>query len=150
MYNLNILSSVAQSCPTLCNPLDCTTPGFPVHHRDLFFKKEDTCYVRSNPLWMSVHQCFSPIFYIIVSQRRLFRLFSPNYSIQWNYNITHLYHIYFLYCYICVLYRKSKFFVSSPPRTNFLASWNPCWDSIQYFQFCGKCFSYLFYPVPPM
>ena len=26
-------SSVAQSCPTLCNPMDCSTPGFPVHHR---------------------------------------------------------------------------------------------------------------------
>ena len=26
-------SSVAQSCPTLCDPLDCSTPGFPVHHR---------------------------------------------------------------------------------------------------------------------
>ena len=23
--------SVAQSCPTLCNPMDCITPGFPVH-----------------------------------------------------------------------------------------------------------------------
>ena len=25
-------SSVAQSCPTLCNPMECSTPGFPVHH----------------------------------------------------------------------------------------------------------------------
>ena len=25
-------SSVAQSCPTHCNPMDCSTPGFPVHH----------------------------------------------------------------------------------------------------------------------
>ena len=24
--------SVAQSCLTLCNPVDCSTPGFPVHH----------------------------------------------------------------------------------------------------------------------
>ena len=24
--------SVAQSCPTLCDPLDCSTPGFPVFH----------------------------------------------------------------------------------------------------------------------
>ena len=27
------LSSVAQSCPTLCDPMDCSTPGFPVHHQ---------------------------------------------------------------------------------------------------------------------
>ena len=26
-------SSVAQSCPTLCDPVDCTLPGFPVHHQ---------------------------------------------------------------------------------------------------------------------
>ena len=26
-------SSVTQSCPTLCNPMDCTTPGLPVHHQ---------------------------------------------------------------------------------------------------------------------
>ena len=25
-------NSVTQSCPTLCNPTDCSTPGFPVHH----------------------------------------------------------------------------------------------------------------------
>ena len=26
-------SSVTQSCLTLCNPMDCNTPGFPVHHQ---------------------------------------------------------------------------------------------------------------------
>ena len=26
-------SSVTQSCPALCNPMVCTTPGFPVHHQ---------------------------------------------------------------------------------------------------------------------
>ena len=26
-------SSVAQLCPTLCNPMDCSMPGFPVHHQ---------------------------------------------------------------------------------------------------------------------
>ena len=25
-------SSVAQLCPILCEPMDCSTPGFPVHH----------------------------------------------------------------------------------------------------------------------
>ena len=27
------VSSVAQSCPTLCDPMDCSTPGLPVHHQ---------------------------------------------------------------------------------------------------------------------
>ena len=26
-------SSAVQSCPTLCNPMDYSTPGFPVHHQ---------------------------------------------------------------------------------------------------------------------
>ena len=25
--------SVAQLCPTLCNPMDCSMPGFPDHHQ---------------------------------------------------------------------------------------------------------------------
>ena len=30
-------SSVAQSCLTLCNPMDCSTPGLPVYHQLLEF-----------------------------------------------------------------------------------------------------------------
>ena len=26
-------SSVAQSCPTVCDPMDCSMTGFPVHHQ---------------------------------------------------------------------------------------------------------------------
>ena len=26
-------SSVSQSCPTLCDPVDCRTPGLPAHHQ---------------------------------------------------------------------------------------------------------------------
>ena len=31
--NVVQISSVAQLCPTLCNPTDCSTPGLPVHHQ---------------------------------------------------------------------------------------------------------------------
>ena len=30
-------SSVTQSCPTFCDPMDCSTPGLPVHHQLLEF-----------------------------------------------------------------------------------------------------------------
>ena len=30
---LGSVSSVAQSCTTLCDPMDCSTPAFPVHHQ---------------------------------------------------------------------------------------------------------------------
>ena len=32
-YLFSQFSSVLQSCPTLCDPMDCSTPGFPVHHQ---------------------------------------------------------------------------------------------------------------------
>ena len=28
----SLLLSAVQSCPALCNPMDCSTPGFPVLH----------------------------------------------------------------------------------------------------------------------
>ena len=33
MKNIRAFSSVAQSCLTLCDPMDCSTPGFPFHHQ---------------------------------------------------------------------------------------------------------------------
>ena len=33
-YKLSVqFSSVTQLCPTLCNPMNCSTPGLPVHHQ---------------------------------------------------------------------------------------------------------------------
>ena len=31
--NIMLFSSVAQLCLTLCDPMDCSAPGFPVHHQ---------------------------------------------------------------------------------------------------------------------
>ena len=31
-YQWDACYSVSQSCPTLCNPIDCSTSGFPLHH----------------------------------------------------------------------------------------------------------------------
>ena len=41
VVKINILqfSSIAQLCPTLCGPMDCSTPGLPVHHQLLEFIK---------------------------------------------------------------------------------------------------------------
>ena len=33
MKTISLVSSVAQSSPTLCNPMDGSTPGLPVHHQ---------------------------------------------------------------------------------------------------------------------
>ena len=33
MFSIIQFGLVTQSCPTLCDPMDCSTPGFPVHHQ---------------------------------------------------------------------------------------------------------------------
>ena len=33
LAQMDQFSSVAQSCVTLCDPVDCSTSGFPVHHQ---------------------------------------------------------------------------------------------------------------------
>ena len=45
----------AQSCPTLCNPMDCNAPGFPVRHYILEFAQNSCplsqwCHPTSHPL----------------------------------------------------------------------------------------------------
>ena len=45
---MNILvqfSSVTQSCLTLCNPMDCSTPGLPAHHQLLEFTQTHVHWV---------------------------------------------------------------------------------------------------------
>ena len=39
------LSSVVQSCQTLCDPMDCSTPGLPVHHQLLEFTQTHVHWV---------------------------------------------------------------------------------------------------------
>ena len=45
MSILGKFSSVAQSCPALCSPMDCSTPGFPVHHQLLEFTQTHVHWV---------------------------------------------------------------------------------------------------------
>ena len=33
IFTVNHVFSSAQSCPTLCDPMDCSMPGFPAHHQ---------------------------------------------------------------------------------------------------------------------
>ena len=41
-YLRGSVSSVALSCPTLCDPVDCSTPGFPILHHLLEFAQTQT------------------------------------------------------------------------------------------------------------
>ena len=39
-------SSVAQSCPTLCDPMECSTTDLPVHHQLPEFTQTYVCWVK--------------------------------------------------------------------------------------------------------
>ena len=56
--------SVALSCLTLCDPMDCSTPGFPVHHRLLELAQAHVHWISdaiqpSHPLLSSSPPAFS-------------------------------------------------------------------------------------------
>ena len=53
---------VAQSCPTLCDPIDCSTPGFPVNHYlwSLLKPMSIESVMPSNHLVLCYHLLFLP------------------------------------------------------------------------------------------
>ena len=51
-------SSVAQSCPTLCDPMNCSTPGLPIHHQLLQFTQ--THMQRVSDAILASHPLSSP------------------------------------------------------------------------------------------
>ena len=59
---LEKVSSVSQSCLTLCDPMDCSTPGFPVHHQLLSLLKlmSIESVMPSNPLILCCPHLFLP------------------------------------------------------------------------------------------
>ena len=73
-------SSAAQSCPTLCDPMDCSTPGLPVHHQLPEFTQTHVHRVGdavqpSHPLSSSSPPAFN------LSQHQGFFFFFPNESV---------------------------------------------------------------------
>ena len=45
LFLFSWFNSVAQLCPTLCNPMDCSTPGFHVYHQLPEFTQTDVHWV---------------------------------------------------------------------------------------------------------
>ena len=66
-------SSVAQSCPTLCNPMDCSMPGLPVHHQLPEFTQTHVHWI--GDAIQPSHSLLSPSppAFIFSQQQRLFK-----------------------------------------------------------------------------
>ena len=63
-------SSVTQSCPTLCNPMDCSIPGFPVHHQ--LQELTQTHVHQVGDAIQPTHPLSSPSHALNLSQHRIF------------------------------------------------------------------------------
>ena len=74
-------SSVAQSCLTLCDPIDCSTPGLPVHHQLSEFTQTHVHWVGdaiqpSHPLSSP-----SPLAFNLSQHQGLFRWLSSSHQV---------------------------------------------------------------------
>ena len=68
-YHSAQFSSVAQSCLTLCHSMDCSTPGYPVHHQ--FLEPAQTHVHRVNDAIQPAHplsSSFPPVFSLFQHQ----------------------------------------------------------------------------------
>ena len=55
-------SSVAQSCPILCNPMNHSTPGLPVHHQFPEFAQTHVQLMSIELVMSSSHLILCPLF----------------------------------------------------------------------------------------
>ena len=64
LHNKSVYVLVAQLCPTLCDPMDCSTPGFPIHHQLLELAQAHIHWVDEaiqpcHPLWFPSPPAFN-------------------------------------------------------------------------------------------
>ena len=83
-------SSVAQSCPTLCDPMNRSTPGLPVHHHLLEFTQTHVHRVRdaiqpSHPLSSLSPPAFNPSQHKVFSNESTLRMRWPKY---WSFSFS--------------------------------------------------------------
>ena len=87
---LHKLSSVAQSCSTLCDPMDCSKPGFPAHHQLPKFTKTHFHQVSdaiqpSHPLWSPSPPAFNHSQYQSFPVSQFFTAGGPKY---WSFSFS--------------------------------------------------------------
>ena len=83
-------SSVAQSCPTLCDPMDCSTPGLHVHHQLPEFTQTHVHRVRdaiqpSHPLLSASPPAPNPCQHQSFSNESTLPMRCPKY---WSFSLT--------------------------------------------------------------
>ena len=83
-------SSVAQLCPTLCNPMNCSTPGLPVYHQLPEFTQTHVHHVGeaiqpSHPPVVPFSSCFQLFPALVFSNEEVLRIRWPKY---WSFSFS--------------------------------------------------------------
>ena len=103
-FLIYLFSSVAQSCPTLCDPMDCSTLDLPVHHQLLEFTQIHVHWVSdaiqpSHPLSSPSPPAFNlsqnqGLFKWVSSSHQVAKVlaFQLHRSFQWIFRTDFLYH----------------------------------------------------------
>ena len=81
---LHQFSSVAQSCLTLCDPMDCSTPGFPVFHYLLDFAQTHVYWVGDAILPAHPLPPSPPFAFILFQHQGLFQWVSSLHQVAKN------------------------------------------------------------------
>ena len=83
-------SSVAQSCPTLCDPIDYSTSGFPVHHRLLELAQTHVHWVGDAIQPSHSLSSPSPPAFSLSQHQRLFQWVSSSHQVPkyWSYSFS--------------------------------------------------------------
>ena len=76
------LSSVAQPCLTLCNPMDCSTPGLPVHHQLPEFTQIHVHWIGDAIQPSHLLLSHSPLAFNLAHHQGLFQVSRSVFSIQ--------------------------------------------------------------------
>ena len=84
IYLKHQFSSVAQSCLTLCNPMDCSTPGFPVHHQlpelaQIHVHRVSDAIYPSRPQSSPSHPAFNLSQHLVFSNKSILHIRWPKY-----------------------------------------------------------------------
>ena len=83
-------SSVAQSCPTLCDSMDCSMPGFPVHHQLPELSQIQVHRVRDAIQLSHPHSSPSPPAFSLSQHQGLFQWVSASNQVEkdWSFSFS--------------------------------------------------------------
>ena len=115
-------SSVAQSCPTLCDPMNCSTPGVSVHHQ----LPEFTQTMSNESVMLSSHLFFSEFI--------CFAKFSANLLMSLSFSFLYKISLYrkdislvcHMHCGICMYF---EIWYLMYPNIHSFAWWDLCYSS---------------------